>query len=206
MIGTTGMHVWSLAIKTNNVFAGTYGGGVWKRLLSDFVSFNVSTNNLNIEALENSTNSFNIISNTAWSITVPESWLTVNNSSGIGNASITLTASGNPATLPRSANVTVSSIGLESKIILVTQDGLTTGINESGDLELKIYPIPANHILYFEGLINNSIISVFDINGTLLFEKQLNDNKLDISLLKKGIYFIKVINNKQISINKFIKS
>jgi hypothetical protein len=150
LTGTSGMRLWSLAIKSNTIFAGTYGGGVWKRPVSDLVTFDASPNILTIEETGSLTNIFSILSNTAWTISVSEPWLSADILSGHGNANITVTATENTISDPRSANVTVSSTGLESEVIVVTQDGFITGLNELKKSETKIYPIPANDVLFIE--------------------------------------------------------
>ena len=77
-----------------------------------------------IGSASGSSGTFNISSNTSWSITDDGSWLTVSPISGSYNGTITVTASSaNTGTSPRSATVTVAGTGVTSKTITVTQEG-----------------------------------------------------------------------------------
>ena len=79
---------------------------------------------------------FNITSNTNWSITAP-SWCTVSPSSGSNNASITVTASENPNTELRSGQIAISGDGVSTVYINVSQKAKESGNNNqergSGD-------------------------------------------------------------------------
>jgi hypothetical protein len=94
---------------------------------------NVSTNTMNIAASANSTKTFDITSNTNWTVSSNQSWLTVSKGTGSGNTSITLTASANPATSTRTATVTVSGTGLTTQTITVTQEGGAPVLNVSAN-------------------------------------------------------------------------
>jgi hypothetical protein len=59
--------------------------------------------------------------------------------------------------------------------------------------DIKVSPIPANNHITFSEIKNIKTILVFDINGKKVLEQAIFDgNKIDISLLTKGIYFVKV--------------
>jgi hypothetical protein len=68
-----------------------------------------------------------------------------------------------------------------------------------------VYPNPAIKTLYFNVIINYSIVEVFDISGKLLLKKQLDSRQLDISNLSQGLYFIKLETNEGMVVKKFIK-
>ena len=127
-----GLDVNSIAISGSNIFAGTGrdistgtdGNGVWKRLLTDIGNITVSTNSLTIDDSSNSSGTFNITSNTNWTVSSSETWLTASPNSGSGNVTITLTASANAATSSRKAIVTVSGTEVASQTIKVSQYGV----------------------------------------------------------------------------------
>ena len=91
----------------------------------------VSPNALTITATANSTKTFDISSNNGWTAFSSQTWLTLDNSSGPGNATVTLIATANPTTSTRSATVTVSGTGVTAKTITVTQAGATPVLNVS---------------------------------------------------------------------------
>jgi hypothetical protein len=70
--------------------------------------------------------------------------------------------------------------------------------------QIRIYPNPVDHEIHLENLpAGNSEVSVYRIDGTILFKKQVTseDNVLEGVSLNKGIYLLKV-NNQTF---KFIK-
>lgn len=83
----------------------------------------VSANSLTILAAAGSTKTFDILSNTSWTVASDQSWLTVNSNSGTNNATITLIAEANTASVNRTAIVTVSGTGVTEQTIIVTQIG-----------------------------------------------------------------------------------
>ena len=75
-------------------------------------------------------------------------------------------------------------------------------IKKDKNNKIKIYPNPANNIIYVENInINN--INIYNMYGIHIKNYNIiSDNKIDISNLKKGTYFI--IDNKN-NIIRFIK-
>lgn len=76
----------------------------------------------------------------------------------------------------------------------------------------KVYPNPANDILYLEFKAQNSYtIEIFDVNGKLLLSKNVtavNENlfkeKFDIKSLANGLHFVKIISDNTINTHKLI--
>src|SRR5262245_34435580 len=87
----------------------------------------VSPSTLNVAAAANSTGTFNITSNTSWTVTDNQSWLTVSPTSGSNNGTVTVTAQQNTSTSARTATVTVSATGAASQTVTVTQSGAGGG-------------------------------------------------------------------------------
>jgi subtilisin family serine protease len=84
-------------------------------------TLSVTPNTLNIAAIAGSTATFAIASNTSWIVASDQTWLTVNNLSGVGNSTLTITAAKNTALTERTATVTVSVRGIAPKTVTVTQ-------------------------------------------------------------------------------------
>lgn len=57
---------------------------------------------------------------------------------------------------------------------------------------LKIYPNPATNVVYFENLEISSNILIFNTLGKEVGRHSPKDNKIDISYLSSGIYFLKI--------------
>lgn len=166
---------------------------------------NVSTNTLTIAALANSTKTFNITSNTPWTATSSQTWLTLSSASGSNNATMTLTAASNPTIATRTATVTVSGTGVSVQTVAITQDGSTTGVDEIENSKISIFPNPANTTLFVNGLTQNSIILIFDLSGVMRIKQQTSNNIIDISNLTDGIYIVEIIEKFGITTRKLIK-
>ena len=84
-----------------------------------------------------------------------------------------------------------------------------TNVNESQIVEsnLKLYPSPSFNYLNLEGPKEDYCLQIFNIQGQLFHEmKNINGNqKIDVSFLPSGLYFINVNNNKVNQTIRFIK-
>jgi (4-O-methyl)-D-glucuronate---lignin esterase len=86
-------------------------------------TLSVAPSAVNVAAAANSTGTFNITSNTSWTVTDNQSWLTVSPTSGSNNGTVTVTAQQNTGASARTAAVTVSATGVPSQTVTVTQSG-----------------------------------------------------------------------------------
>jgi len=79
---------------------------------------------ITLASISGANGTFNVTSNTDWSVTENVSWLDLSSASGNGNKTITVTtASANTSVSTRSANVTFSATGVTSVVVTVTQSG-----------------------------------------------------------------------------------
>ena len=103
----------------------------WKDFTNiiEIPGFLLSSKSLTISPEENSSASVQVTSYTSWNVSSDRSWLTVSPSTSDGFGTLTLTAKANPTGDNRTATVTVSASGVGSQTIIVTQQGLTVGIN-----------------------------------------------------------------------------
>src|SRR5215510_2892817 len=74
-------------------------------------SLSVSPTTVPVGAAPNSIGTFNIASNTSWTVTDNQPWLTASPTSGSNNATVTVTAQGNTGTASRTATVSVAATG-----------------------------------------------------------------------------------------------
>lgn len=107
----------------------------------------VAPTTVNLAAAANSTATFNITSNTSWTVTDDQPWLTVSPTSGSNNGTVTLTAQQNTNTAARTASVTVSATGVPSRTVTATQAG------SGGGGACNIPPLPT-----FASLPTNSFL------------------------------------------------
>ena len=70
----------------------------------------------------------------------------------------------------------------------------STGINEAINLsEVSFYPNPATKELFFTANKEVENIIVYSLTGEQVLASSLSGNKLDVSTLTTGIYFVKVV-------------
>ena len=81
-----------------------------------------------------------------------------------------------------------------------------TASNSELTLEKSIsfYPNPVISILFFKDL-NPSLVQIFSFEGKLMLEKKNVENSINVEDLAKGSYLMKIENNEDIFITKFIK-
>jgi hypothetical protein len=75
---------------------------------------------------------------------------------------------------------------------------------------IKVYPNPANEIIYIESdntLDYNFDIDIFSTNGQMVYKNQSTESKqtIDLSSFDRGLYIIRISNQKQLIYKKFIK-
>lgn len=199
------LYINTLMVKGDSVLAGT-AVGVYMRLFSEIKVLTATPSSLTVETAANSTNTFQIISNTSWTVSSDQSWLTVSSPSGSGNATITLTVEKNPLNINRTANVTVSGTGITSKTITVVQSGSATEVNElKSSQEITLYPNPSKGILSLNmNNINGGKITITITNSIGIIVKEIElenltssyNQEIDLSNSANGVYFISIQSNK----------
>ena len=70
---------------------------------------------------------------------------------------------------------------------------------------LKLYPNPTDNILFIKGNKNSINISIYNILGKEVLSK-MNANNIDIKVLPKGVYIIKISDDVSQTYRKFIKN
>lgn len=81
---------------------------------------------------------FDIITNTDWTISYEETWLTINPTSGSGNATVSVTIASNPAGSERISRLNVDAGNLNRQVVRVTQNGIPCGPNDEIPCELSV--------------------------------------------------------------------
>jgi len=105
-----------------------------KELVANFdlngnLQLSVNTNAIALLSPTNSTSTFQLNSNTTWTITGNPSWCTVSPANGANNAIVTVTAtSENTGVAPRTETLTISGLGVSNQLIIVTQASSGNGV------------------------------------------------------------------------------
>jgi hypothetical protein len=166
-------------------------------------ALSVSTDNLSLGAAGGSMVSFDITSNTGWILNSDQPWLVPGQLSGIGNASITLSAEANTGNAIREAVITVSGDRVTDQTIIITQEAnIPSGLESVSAIPVRAFPNPVKDLLYIEGTAGK-IVEVYNSWGQFMFSKQpvSNTATLDMTSLPFGMYLIKV-NEQTIKISK----
>jgi hypothetical protein len=78
-----------------------------------------------------------------------------------------------------------------------------TGITNSGESNLKVYPNPTTGVLYIEGIIEGSKIEISDAGGHIVFHTEAIGNQtIDLGQQASGLYTIRITNNEFTTIRK----
>jgi hypothetical protein len=80
----------------------------------------------------------------------------------------------------------------------IYQLNAVTGVNNIKNASIKIYPNPTNDFIYFEGLKEDNIVNIYDVQGKIVVTKLINEKgSIDLSGLNKGVYVVKIANSVQ---------
>ena len=104
-----------------------------------------------------------------------------------------------------------SLVYVGSKLLLdgihFISDSITAGLHFTSSLNgLIVYPNPASNNIYIESKEIITTAEIIDMTGKKLISRNAFNNKgIDISILPEGVYFIRIITNKEMITRKFIK-
>ena len=81
----------------------------------------------------------------------------------------------------------------------------TSGI-EQNISAVRVYPNPASDKLYCTGIPENSMAYVINLSGIMVLSQKLyRDEYLNISKLPRGVYFLKIVSDKNTVLRKFVR-
>jgi hypothetical protein len=79
----------------------------------------------------------------------------------------------------------------DNKVIIIKDS--TLGLSESEEKnKISIYPNPTTDYLYIKSDLTIKEIQISDLNGRIINNLELQDNKMNLSSLQSGIYFAKI--------------
>lgn len=109
--------------------------------------------------------------------------------------------------------VPADSIEIDPKHWLIQKSSVHLGIEEAhGSFTFRVTPNPAkdkvNIEVSKEVIAGNTLMSVYNIQGQLVFQKRLKNEKteIDITRFAEGVYLIKLNNHKETVVSKFVKA
>lgn len=92
-------------------------------------------------------------------------------------------------------------------LLTITEPNSTVGISDSQDHSVLIYPNPVGSTLNLKlpSFHEHILYSVFDVNGKRVLNSKLSSTTINVEALKKGLYFIRLVDKKVILVEKFLK-
>lgn len=112
---------------------------------------------------------------------------------------------GDPTIASSLGNVTHNLSINNFSITVIEVANSALGIEKIDLNNLSIYPNPVKDIVKIETINTIQSVSIYSIEGTQIYNKNLTNKIIDLSELSSGIYFIKVKTNKGARIKKLIK-
>jgi len=85
---------------------------------------------------------------------------------------------------------------------------LSNDVIENTSNKYQLFPNPVNNKLYINSSLDENLsIIVYDINGREVLNNIIagEQKNMDVSALKSGVYFLKIIDSNNFEIHKFIK-
>ncbi|MGE5427278.1 MAG: BACON domain-containing protein [Methylococcaceae bacterium] len=153
------------------------------------IELNLSVTGVKFDGKE-STARIILSGNAQWTAASDQSWLTVSPTSGTGDKMLVITALSNNTNLERIGTITVSAPGVDSKTLVVTQNGLFVGIEEmQADAQIKYYPNPivSEMIIEIVNTKHQSIsVDIYSLTGQRLRNLANQRNDENISLVWNG--------------------
>lgn len=92
-----------------------------------------------------------------------------------------------------------------SNCMIATLGNLSTNYNQIGLPLIEVYPNPANTTLFLKNLNESAEVSIYDINGKILIQRQISNKQIEIDNLPSGFYIIKIKNSSIYTQQKFLK-
>jgi hypothetical protein len=104
------------------------------------------------------------------------------------------------------SDVTASVDINKFSITVIEAENETLDVTDFSINKVGFYPNPVKDILFVKTENKINSISIFNINGLKVFEGNLVDNKIDLSTLNSGIYFVKIETENESTFKKIIKN
>jgi ligand-binding sensor domain-containing protein len=158
---------------------------------------------------------FSVSSNIDWTVTADADWLILNPTNGSGNVAIIASYTANTLATSRVATITISGTGVNSDSVTVTQSGNPfISVPSLYALAVTIYPDPVKDNLYIkfdDASLTDILISLVDVCGRRIIQREFEhidldeEQVLDLSFFKSGIYFMEIRSERNSRVYKIIK-
>lgn len=150
-----------------------------------------------------------ITSNASWTISTDADWVTLSVVSGSNNGLFTITTAANTSQSERTGTISIGATGVGIRTVAITQAAnIPNGIEDLNITEITVFPNPTQDIIYITSE-NTCIykVSVMDLSGKAVLVKTnfSQDDYIDLTLLKRGVYLVSIQTEKGCAIRKIVK-
>ena len=149
-------------------------------------------------------------------VTNHEVTIEVSNGTNLADLIATFTISGDAeakiGTTTQVSGVTSNDFTSDVIYTIIAQNGdqqdwtvkvdVATSVENFDQLNVRIYPNPANNYIFIDGIDKINSVELIDINGKVVTCGA--NNKIDISTFKRGMYFVRISNETNTIIKKII--
>ena len=106
----------------------------------------------------------------------------------------------------RSANLILTTPTQDMEAIIFPLEWGDIALNQQEVLtsELNVYPNPASEFIQIEGIRDNAIVRILDVQGKCVLSENPSDNLINISQFSAGLYFVVVEENDRSYTHKLI--
>ena len=108
-----------------------------------------------------------------------------------------------------SGNAANGDGGTAGDKVYTTMDTLTgppANLNESSVSDIRVFPNPFSTCIFIEAnLFTDTRVKIFNISGSLVYEKPYTNENIKLENLDKGIYIIRIYNEERYYSKKLIK-
>jgi hypothetical protein len=107
----------------------------------------------------------------------------------------------------RNVKLVATKCGVSDTTTVTIDVGNTLGLDDSDIAQISIYPNPSNGNYSIKGISAPYEVEVMDLNGKTVYNASLEENRLNISHLEKGLYIVKILsaNSESIYTQKLIR-
>ncbi len=170
--------------------------------------FSVSDTTLSILTSEAAIKTFSIASNVDWVVSSSDSWLSMDMTTGSGNAVITLSTEANTDTITRETFVTVESETIDTALIIKVIQAAAVLVLSSVEKDLTnkmlVYPNPVSNQLYLQNCGEEFYVDILSVSGKKVLS-QKNTHLVDVSGLADGLYLVMITTEKGRTVRKVVK-
>ena len=135
---------------------------------------------------------------------------TVNITSFVSGSKVKFGANGNGISAAQLAKITTTPGPGPNEVLSIDSNGWlkfesTLGVENHNAFEFTVYPNPAKDVLKINTQQQLQKVEIADLLGRTVLTQQNVSKSVDVSLLSKGVYIIKLTSEKGISTKKIIK-